>query len=540
MFNLKQFFMQKKNLFASAILMLCTLFVFTGCKEVMSSLDNPVSAYLKVDPASAKIYRGQSYKIQYSTISDAKPIFKSADEKIALVDANGVVTGANKGTTTISIELPATDYYQAASAEFTVEVDALLSLPEIEAEIGLTAATPYHIVVNTESNGLITYESSNPKVATVDKNGNVTPVACGDAIIYISIAATPEFDRTETAVFNAKVRVLSETELNNIITAAAAGDGKVKVMLKDGFELENDLNLEGKKIELDLMNSILTFKGNQSFIISDNFTLKNAKIDASNSSVQIVKMTNNSTVLGEVKKNGAVYTLAGKKDFYYLESINIENVWVKNLKNDLITNQNIIWAVDNLTIKNSIIQANYTGGSSSVIWLGNSNSNQGSIHNLDVDSNIFYNIYEDKTKGTQRFISIGNSSNAIKAWGTTAAGGDGTPATAGSMMDWKFNNNICINVGYNKFGNNVPSTNKNMKMEGKDNIFYDVRQIFNFFTAQNVKTTTGNKIWCPNVGVNTTDITRTDSNGNKLAVEEDPGITVPTEPLDLVNGVVVK
>ena len=92
--------MQKKNLFASAILMLCTLFVFTGCKEVMSSLDNPVNSYFKLTETSTKIYRGQSYQIKFTAISDAKPIFKSSDEKIALVDENGVVTGANRGTAT--------------------------------------------------------------------------------------------------------------------------------------------------------------------------------------------------------------------------------------------------------------------------------------------------------------------------------------------------------------------------------------------------------------------------------------------------------
>lgn len=526
MFNLKQFFMQKKNLFSSAILMLCTLFVFTGCKEVMSSLDNPVSAYLKVDPASAKIYRGQSYKIQYSTISDAKPIFKSADEKIALVDANGVVTGANKGTTTISIELPATDYYQAASAEFTVEVDALLSLPEIEAEIGLTAATPYHIVVNTESNGLITYESSNPKVATVDKNGNVTPVACGDAIIYISIAATPEFDRTETAVFNAKVRVLSETELNNIITAAAAGDGKVKVMLKDGFELENGLNLEGKKIELDLMNSILTFKGDQSIIISDNFTLKNAKIDASNSTYQLIQLTQNSTIYDALQTTKDVYPNAANSTFKYLESITLDNVWVKNLHNDLISDRNKNWGVDYLTIKNCITQSDYEASSSSLLWFNGS-----TIHNMVIEDNIFYNL-----KKNVRFLSCGNSSNGRKAWGTTS-----NPASnpAGAHLVWKFNKNTVINVGQTKFANNVLNAN-NLEMEGNDNIFYEVKQIYQYFTAQAVKTTTGNKIWCPTIGVDNNDITRTDKDGNKLAVEEDPGITVPTTALDLEKGVKLK
>jgi hypothetical protein len=517
--------------------MLCTLFVFTGCDEIMSSLDNPVNSYLQLKQASVTIYRGQSFKMSdyYSTISDAKPVFTSADEKIALVDENGVVTGANRGKTKITVEIPATPYYNAATAEFEVEVDALLNLPKDAKEFALNEE--YNLGVTSVSTGAITYKSSDTKVATVDANGNVTAKGYGDATITISIAATPQYDRTETAEFAAKVRVLTEAELNAIINTAAAGDGKVQVMLKDGFELENDLNLGDKKISLDLMNSIMTVKGDKSIIVANDFALKNAKFDLTGSKIQLIQLNMDDDLRATLTKNQAVYPSAntsGQKDYCYIKDFSLENVWVKNLKSDLISDRNKKWAIDNLTIKNCIVQANYTGSSSSVLWF-----NSSSEHNMNIEGNIFYNIYEDKTKGTQRFISCASSSNAIKVWGTTAKG-DGTPESPGSKIVWKFNDNICINVGYNKFGNNVPNSANNMNMEGNNNIFYNVVQIYQFFTGSAVKTTTGNKIWCPNITLNTTDITRTDSNGNKLAVEEDPGITAPTEPLDLVNGVVVK
>lgn len=537
MYNLNQFVMIKKHLLGGALLV-AVLVLLSGCKEIMSNLSNPVSAYLQLKQASVKIYRGQSFKMSdyYSTISDAKPIFTSADESIATVDENGVVTGANRGTTKITIEVPANEYYNGATIELEVEVDALLVLPKDAKELALNEE--YNLGVTSVSKGKITYKSSNTDVATVDADGNVTAKGYGDATITVSIAATPEYDRTESVDFAAKVCVLNEAELNAIINTAAAGDGKVKVMLKDGFELENDLNLEGKKIELDLMNSILTFKGNHSIIISDNFTLKNAKIDASNSNAQIVKMTTNADVLANVKKNQAVYTNAAKTDYYYLESIDIENVWVKELKSDFITASNAKWGIDNLIIKNSIVQANYTGSGSSFLYFGG-----GSIHNMDVENNLLYNI---DNKGTQRFISHGNSSDGVKVWGTTAKGGDGTPATAGSRMLWKFNNNVTIKVGYNKYGNNVPNSNNNMFMEGNNNIFYDAYKVYEFFRVGQAanKTTVGNIIWNPNLTeVHTNDAgpnCRKDKDGNPLSVIEDPGITVPTEPLDLEKGVKIK
>lgn len=340
--------MQKKNLFASAVLMLCTLFVFTGCKEVMSSLDNPVSAYLKVDPASAKIYRGQSYKIQYSTISDAKPIFKSADEKIALVDANGVVTGANRGTTTITIELPATPYYNAASAEFTVEVDALLSLPKDAKEFALDEE--YNLGVTSVSTGAITYKSSNTNVATVDASGNVKAVGYGDATITVSIAATPEYDRTESVDFAATVRVQDLDQLKAVI--AASDD--VIALLGDNvaITLNEDLSLTGKKV---------TIKGNKEkpaiFTvtksirgISDNFTIENVKFDASNITGSLF-ILEGSTVAAK-NQDGT-----DNANYKYIESIKLSNLEVTGLVKAFLRDAQKIY-VANLIVDNCVIGFN--------------------------------------------------------------------------------------------------------------------------------------------------------------------------------------
>lgn len=276
MFNLKQFFMQKKNLLGGALLLLCTLFVFTGCKEVMSSLDNPVSAYLKVDPASAKIYRGQSYKIPYSTISNAKPIFTTADDKVATVDENGVVTGVMMGTTKITIEVPATDYYQAASAEFTVEVDGLLKMPLLEKEMALNEE--YNLGVTSVSTGAITYKSSNTKVATVDADGNVKAIACGDATITVHIEATPEYDRTEDLEFAATVRIQDITQFNTALAAIEDGGEGTLLLGKDAiFAYNSNVDFKNKKLTIiGEQENPAVFNYNGSLKIKRGLTIKNA------------------------------------------------------------------------------------------------------------------------------------------------------------------------------------------------------------------------------------------------------------------------
>lgn len=341
-------------------MLLFTMFVLSGCNEIMSNLSNPVDSYLKLKEASVKIYRGQSYKIEFSTISDAKPIFKSADEKIVSVDANGVIKGGNKGKTTVTVTIPANDYYKAASAQFEVEVDAVLSLPVTEKEIA--PGESYNIEVITESNGLITYKSSNTKVATVDNSGNVTAVACGDATITISIAATPQFDREETAEFTAKVRVQNLDQLKAVIAAS----NEVTALLGQNANItfDSDINLSGKKIlikgEKDKEAS-LKFAGTfteAAFIVNNSFELENVNVDASSLSKPLI-------LFPEV-------TLSGDEKAKNIDIISFTNSKISGA-NTLVECNKQKYLLGELKVEKSIIA--YNGTTKKTIFNFNSGGN---------------------------------------------------------------------------------------------------------------------------------------------------------------------
>jgi hypothetical protein len=318
--------MQKKNLFASAMLMLCALFMLTGCEELISNFDNPVSAYLKVDPSSAKIYRGESYQIKYSTISDAKPVFKSADETVATVDENGVITGVMMGTTTISIELPATPYYNAASAEFTVEVDGLLKMPALEKEMAI--GEEYNLGVTTVSDGAITYQSSNTDVAEVDPTGKVTAKACGDATITVHIEATPTYNRTEDIEFTAKVRILNYEQFTAAL-AAIDDDGEGTLLLgKDAiFAYNANVDFANKKLTIiGEQENPAIFNYNGSLKIKRGLIIKNAIFNfTGNGNVNFIAVQN----LGDAPK-------IGTSAYYPYEPIIFENLTFNNHNSVLI------------------------------------------------------------------------------------------------------------------------------------------------------------------------------------------------------------
>lgn len=118
--------MQKKNLFGIALLC-ASVFLFTGCKEIMSHFDNSVDSHLQVADKLTIIGVGDTYQItkdvDYKTISDADPSFESLDKAIATVDSKtGVVSGVKSGDARIKISLPDNGLYLDASAIINIKV----------------------------------------------------------------------------------------------------------------------------------------------------------------------------------------------------------------------------------------------------------------------------------------------------------------------------------------------------------------------------------------------------------------------------------
>ncbi len=71
--------MKKSSFLLGGALLLAALFT-TSCKEMMGSLDNPVSAYLETDTTTMVLVPGQDSVRVATTISDAKVVYESSDD----------------------------------------------------------------------------------------------------------------------------------------------------------------------------------------------------------------------------------------------------------------------------------------------------------------------------------------------------------------------------------------------------------------------------------------------------------------------------
>lgn len=143
-----------------------------------------------------------------AAIEDGKITYSSSDTNVATIDENGNITAISEGTSTITATLEAVEgSYQSATAtcELTVKdsrTAPVFSFSEESYTINVNEAK--QILPTTNSNGEISYASSDDAVATVDAEGNVTGIAEGDATITATIAATSEY-KSATATYQIKV-----------------------------------------------------------------------------------------------------------------------------------------------------------------------------------------------------------------------------------------------------------------------------------------------------------------------------------------------
>lgn len=167
------------------------------------------------------LFVGGSGKIRYSVLpsnaTNTNVTFKSLNEKVAIVDANGVVTGVSEGNADIVI----TTEEGGFEAKCTVRVDGIYArgierVGDKTVTMGLnqTRQLQVKITPSDTTNKNVQWTSSNNSVATVDSNGVVTSKNSGSTIITATThngLKTEFFIEVETPVTNI---TLNSNEIN--------------------------------------------------------------------------------------------------------------------------------------------------------------------------------------------------------------------------------------------------------------------------------------------------------------------------------------
>lgn len=119
--------------------------------------------------------------------------YASSNETAASVNALGRLTGNSPGSAEITVSCGkvkgsfTVTVVEDTSKEETVEVtDVEISDHEEEVKVDETLSLTATVLPSNATDSTVTYQSSNPEIATVNSSGEVKGIAPGQAVIYVS------------------------------------------------------------------------------------------------------------------------------------------------------------------------------------------------------------------------------------------------------------------------------------------------------------------------------------------------------------------
>lgn len=136
------------------------------------------------------------------TLSDKTITWSSDNKDVATVDANGTVTGVGLGKAKITATFAGDEVYEGSTASYEIKVKGApeLSFPQTSYDIFANAPFTAPELTKSPADVVVTYSSSNDKVAIVDAStGKVSIVGAGTAKITATSQVTDVYEEAQAS-----------------------------------------------------------------------------------------------------------------------------------------------------------------------------------------------------------------------------------------------------------------------------------------------------------------------------------------------------
>ena len=195
--------MKRNKLKNLAVVLACTMMLGTMPSSIdagsLPAITQTVEAAAKkvtLKASNKKVCAGKTVKINAKAMKGAKLSYKSSNKKIATVNRNGVVTGKKTGTVKITITAKKSKY---KTVKKTITVKVYRQNQKITAS-NVKLTTGQRKNLGAKARTRLAYKSSNPKVVTVDKKGNLTAKKTGTAKIKVTASASGTYNKASRTI----------------------------------------------------------------------------------------------------------------------------------------------------------------------------------------------------------------------------------------------------------------------------------------------------------------------------------------------------
>ena len=313
---------------------------------------------ISLSKSSISLRKGESYKliatIYPENATSKEVVWKSSNENIVAISNTGVVTALEEGVTTI-VATTVDGSNLSAICDVVVQPTLAESLILDKSELTLNVSEKIMLVATISPTSIpnkeLRWTSSNDAIATVDKDGIVTAIATGEAIITVAttdgsnlsatckvivvpvLAMSIELDQTEVSVeeksdLQLTATILPEHTTNKevawsssdkwvasvdnygLVTMYSAGEVIITATTTDGTNLSATCSI-------NVYSGIDGVNGHNVIVVTigDNIVLKNAKLG----SVVNVYASYGALIASEEAKDGSVVVEAPVKGVYVVK-----------------------------------------------------------------------------------------------------------------------------------------------------------------------------------------------------------------------------
>ena len=251
------------------------------------------------------------------TTSDKSVTWKSNDENIATVDANGKVTAVAVGKATITATAAsgvsaecAITVIETPAIGIAIDKDALgITGDNVEMKVGESKSIQVTVFPGTATDKSVTFESVNPEVANVDENGNVIALSVGTTTITITANSNPTVKATLNVTVLPPLALSIELEPTSIESVVG---NEVQLVAKILPEQASDQTLEWNSSNSEV--AIVSSNGLVKILKEGTAVIEVRTTDGSNltATCNVSAMSSIESILADVDTGGAdIYNLQG-------------------------------------------------------------------------------------------------------------------------------------------------------------------------------------------------------------------------------------
>ena len=188
------------------------------------------------------------------------PVFASKNPAVATVTADGTVTAVSAGNAEITITVG--EFTKSVTVTVKAAVDGKLTLDpkQLNIFVGETKVVKAQKEGEAIKDMEIVWTSSDEKVATVDKDGNVKAIAKGNAVITATVGNTSVLDTCNVEVRDDAPGIATfKATAANVLTATLSHDVNKDDQAKVKFELK--MGQDAQTVEVTWVDAhTITFK----------------------------------------------------------------------------------------------------------------------------------------------------------------------------------------------------------------------------------------------------------------------------------------